>query len=79
VAEGSADVGVGLQAAARSQGLGFVPLATERYDLVLLARDRSTAPLDWLLDMVKGAEFRDKVLQLGGYDTGCTGQETLVG
>src|SRR6185295_16856791 len=35
VAEGGADAGVGVGAIARLLGLGFVPLQTERYDLVI--------------------------------------------
>jgi putative molybdopterin biosynthesis protein len=36
VANGEADVGLGIEAVAVAQGLGFVPLASERYDLVCL-------------------------------------------
>jgi molybdate-binding protein/DNA-binding XRE family transcriptional regulator len=35
VAEGAADVGVGVEAIAGLLGLGFIPLQTERYDLVI--------------------------------------------
>ena len=35
VAEGSADVGVGVEAIARLLGLAFIPLQAERYDLVI--------------------------------------------
>lgn len=79
VAHGEADVGVGVLAAARALDLGFVPLANERYDLVLLARDRTVPPLNWLLDLVKGAGFRGVAAHLGGYDTRCTGQEIFIG
>lgn len=65
VARGVADAGVGVLAAARALDLGFVPLANERYDLVLLARDRTLPPLNWLLDLVKGAEFRGVAAHLG--------------
>jgi len=70
---------VGVLAAARALDLGFVPLANERYDLVLLARDRTLPPLNWLLDLVKGAEFCGVAAHLGGYDTRCTGQEIFIG
>lgn len=78
VARGQVDVGVGLLAAARAFELDFVPLARERYDLVLLARDRILAPLNWLLDMVRSPEFRGVVSHLGGYDTRLTGQEIYI-
>jgi putative molybdopterin biosynthesis protein len=75
VAEGRADVGLGLLAASRPYGLGFVSLARERYDLVLHASDRKLAPLSGLIDLVRSAEFRAVVGELGGYDTGCSGAE----
>ena len=81
VAEGSAsgaDAGLGVYAAARAFGLDFVPIAKERYDLVLLAADRSQPPLSWLLDTVANPGFRAVVAELGGYDTAKTGQEQTV-
>jgi molybdate-binding protein/DNA-binding transcriptional regulator YhcF (GntR family) len=78
VAQGTADVGLGLQAAARAFHLDFVPLTNERYDLVLFAEDRTRSPLTWLIDLVKSPEFRGVVAQLGGYDTTNTGQELYV-
>ena len=81
VAEGSvsgADAGLGVYAAARAFGLDFVPIAKERYDLVLLAADRSQPPLSWLLDTIASPGFRAVVAELGGYDTSKTGQEQTV-
>ena len=39
VRDGHADVGLGIEAAARANGLAFVPLATERFDLVAHRRE----------------------------------------
>jgi molybdate-binding protein/DNA-binding transcriptional regulator YhcF (GntR family) len=75
VAEGRADVGLGLLAAARAYGLDFVPLANERYDLILHAEDRERALLCDLLDLVSAAEFKAVVAELGGYDTKLSGYE----
>jgi molybdate-binding protein/DNA-binding transcriptional regulator YhcF (GntR family) len=75
VAEGRADVGLGLLAAARAYGLGFVPLARERYDLVLLSGDRERAPVRDLLNLASSAEFRAVIAELGGYDTRRSGDE----
>jgi molybdate-binding protein/DNA-binding transcriptional regulator YhcF (GntR family) len=75
VAEGRADVGLGILAAARAYRLDFVPLARERYDLILHAEDRDRAPLCHLLDMVRSAEFLAVVAELGGYDTHQSGRE----
>jgi molybdate-binding protein/DNA-binding transcriptional regulator YhcF (GntR family) len=75
VAEGRADAGLGLLAAARAYGLDFVPLASERYDLVLYAAHREKAPLRDLLEMVCSAGFRAVVAELGGYDVTQSGHE----
>jgi molybdate-binding protein/DNA-binding transcriptional regulator YhcF (GntR family) len=75
VTEGRADVGVGIQAAARAYRLDFVPLARERYDLVLHGEDRERAPLRDLLDLASSAEFHAVVAELGGYDIRRSGHE----
>ena len=78
VARGQADVGLGLEAAARAFNLQFIPLACERYDLVAFAEDRQQAPLCWLLDMVSSPQFKSVVAALGGYHTTHTGAETVL-
>jgi molybdate-binding protein/DNA-binding transcriptional regulator YhcF (GntR family) len=78
VASGDADVGLGLLAAARAYGLDFVPLARERYDLVMRTVDRERPPLRNLLDLTSSAEFRAVVAELGGYDTSRTGEEVRL-
>jgi putative molybdopterin biosynthesis protein len=75
VSEGSADAGLGILAAARAFDLDFLPLARERYDLVLAAADRDSSPITELLAVLAGEEFRAVVRQIGGYDTARTGEE----
>jgi molybdate-binding protein/DNA-binding transcriptional regulator YhcF (GntR family) len=75
VAEGRADVGLGLLAAARAYGLDFVPLARERYDLILHAEDRERALVRDLLDLARATEFKAVVAELGGYDIKLSGYE----
>jgi molybdate-binding protein/DNA-binding transcriptional regulator YhcF (GntR family) len=75
VAEGRADAGLGLFAAARAYGLGFVPLARERYDLILRAEDRTVAPLAGLLALLRTPEYLAVLAKLGGYDASHTGEE----
>ena len=75
VAEGSADAGLGIRAAARAFDLDFLPLARERYDLVLMAADRDSSPIAELLGVLRSAAFRAVVRQIGGYDTASTGEE----
>jgi putative molybdopterin biosynthesis protein len=74
IAAGRADAGLGVMAAARAFGLGFVPVTREPYDLVLAAEtleDPVTAPL-WALLEEPG--FRAAVEALGGYGTEETGR-----
>jgi len=75
VAEGSADAGLGIRAAARAFDLDFLPLARERYDLVLAAADRGSPPITELLAVLASEKFRAVVRQIGGYDTARTGEE----
>ncbi|MHB0875677.1 MAG: substrate-binding domain-containing protein [Anaerolineae bacterium] len=79
VAEGRADAGVGIMAAARRLGLGFVPLFRERYDLAMTAERLSDARLQPLLDCLSRDVFRHHVESLGGYDARHCGAVTPVG
>jgi putative molybdopterin biosynthesis protein len=74
VSAGRADTGMGILAAARAFGLGFVPIAREPYDLVLRTDtldDELLTPLWTLLDR---PEFRAGVEALGGYSCAETGR-----
>jgi putative molybdopterin biosynthesis protein len=70
VADRVADVGIGVGAAAAAFGLDFLPLQTERYDLVVpTTMLRSHPALQQLLDTIVSRPFRTEVEALGGYDT----------
>ena len=73
-----ADVGLGIQAAARSCGLGFLPLFRERYDLVMLKESYKSSLFSPLLEMIAGEDFKKVVNEAGGYDTSQTGTTTLM-
>ncbi len=74
VATGEADVGLGVLAAARRQGLDFIPLFQERYDLVLSAATTQDDLLLPLLEYLQTAVFRQNVAALDGYDATRTGE-----
>jgi putative molybdopterin biosynthesis protein len=78
VESGAADAGLGIRAAAVESGLGFVPLFTERYDLVMDARRVDEPEVQRLLDTLCTKSFRLEVDRYGGYDTSHTGDEALV-
>ena len=74
VASGTADVGLGILAAARALALDFVPLLKERYDLVIPRPYYESPLLRPLLEIIRQPAFHVQVLNLGGYDTSQTGQ-----
>ena len=69
VAAGRADCGLGVLAAARAFGLGFVPVTREPYDLVLDAAALDEPVLAPLWALLEDARFRAAVEDLGGYGT----------
>ncbi len=78
VAEGHADVGLGIQAAATAYGLDFVQLTREEYDLVIDQKAWKTKGVQALLALARTTEFHDAVEAMGGYDTRDTGKETWL-
>lgn len=73
VAEGQADAGIGVSAAAISFGLDFVPLAMERYDLIIPAAKWELPPIQALAQWLLKAQARSAIAGLGGYDMAETG------
>lgn len=68
VAEGRADAGFGLAAMARRHGLDFLPLAADRYDLVLWRRNFFDGPLQRLFAFAQSAAFAERAQGMDGYD-----------
>ena len=68
VLSGTADAGMAIYAAAQALGLDFLPVATERYDLVIPAVHFDGLLVQTLLEIIASREFKDQVLALGGYD-----------
>ncbi len=74
VFSGSADVGLGILAAARMLGLDFVPLAKERFDLTIPTENYSTGAIKALREVLSSDEFKANMIQMGGYETRDTGK-----
>lgn len=74
---GMADCCVATRSAARAFGLDFVPLAGERYDLVIRREHLQLAAVERLLDTLAQAAFRRELEALCGYDTRETGNRVL--
>lgn len=78
VADGRAEAGFGLRAAAARHGLEFVPLATERYYLALQRRTFRGAPLQLLLAAMRSREFMQGTASLPGYDASNAGSREAL-
>ena len=74
VLSGRADTGLGINAAAIALGLGFIPVVTEEYDLIIPDRFYNTKKVQALLATINSKDFQDKLLSLGGYSTQNTGK-----
>lgn len=71
---GAADAGMGIASAARALQLDFIPLAEERFDLLIAGEVWSAKPAQTLAGILKSKDFKEAVAQLGGYDVRETGQ-----
>ncbi len=80
VLTGAADCGLGIHAAAKALDLDFVPLARERYDLVIAAEAfEMDSKIAALLELLRSEAFQGKILKLGGYEVGLSGREMQAG
>jgi putative molybdopterin biosynthesis protein len=76
VLSGSADVGLGIYAAARALDLDFIPVVTEQYDIVVPEAHFESQSIQKLLEIIRSDEFKRRGRDLGGYHLEKTG--TLV-
>ena len=67
IVEGTATVGLAIQAAGDAYGLDFIPLTQERYDLVIPAELWETPALHTLVELIHSDRFREAVAALEGY------------
>ncbi|ETI69701.1 helix-turn-helix transcriptional regulator [Neobacillus vireti] len=73
VATGKADVGVGIEKAAKMVGVDFVPLIKERYDLVMLKTPENEALIRIVKEILSSSLFQTEISSLGDYDQSQTG------
>ena len=74
VASGLADTGLGIRSAADALELDFIPVGDEQYDLLLLRSFHESPAGATLLAVLRSEEFKGAMQELGGYDTGATGE-----
>jgi putative molybdopterin biosynthesis protein len=58
ISSGQADVGIGIEKVANIVGLDFVPLITERYDLVIINNQQNNELLEILKDVLRITSFK---------------------
>ena len=67
IANGEADAGMGVHAAAKLYDLDFIPIYSEQYDLLIPDTMKNHPGIIEILDILKSEEFAEKAAMLGGY------------
>lgn len=68
ISGGKADTGIAVSSVAKQLHLDFIPLARERFDLVMRRFDYFEPPIRKLLSFCQTPAFIDKAKDIGGYD-----------
>jgi len=74
ILRGEADVGLGIQPVADALGLRFLPITTERYDVVLPAENASIPAVQVFLNLLHSRKVLDAARGLSGYNLKDTGK-----
>lgn len=74
IASGAADVALGIEVAARAQGLDFVPLVQENYHLVCLKSALDDPAIVALRSVLQSAQWQQQLTTLAGYAPDQSGQ-----
>lgn len=77
IANGDANAGIGVQAAAHKIGLDFVPLFNERFDIVILRETENRPEWTQILSIINAPAFHRAIEQQVGYDSSLTGKIML--
>lgn len=75
---GVADVGIAIESAALAEGLDFIPLSEERFDLVLPTAWLHQPHIARFIDLVDQPAFRDEAADFPGYDLSHAGHVHAV-
>ncbi|MHC5778353.1 substrate-binding domain-containing protein [Nostoc sp.] len=74
IVSGVANAGISTASIAATFGLGFIPLHSARYDLVILKEYLEEAPVQQFLNILGHQLVRSQLQILGGYDISKTGE-----
>jgi putative molybdopterin biosynthesis protein len=78
ITAGLADAGVASEPAALAYGLAFIPLATERFDLVIPADLAGSREVQGLLKVLSSRWLLDQLASLPGYDPATCGEHVAT-
>ncbi len=78
ITAGLADVGVASEPAALAYGLAFIPLAAERYDLVISADLVGSREVQGLIKVLSSRWLLDQLASLPGYDPARCGEHVAT-
>ncbi|AIQ56486.1 substrate-binding domain-containing protein [Paenibacillus borealis] len=74
VARGSADVGIGTEKAAKIiEGIDFIPLTEERYDLVMVKKPENEQWISTVIDILRSPAFQNELKSIHSYNLTETG------
>jgi putative molybdopterin biosynthesis protein len=69
VARGEADCGIGNEKAClQVQGIDFIPIQKEQYDMILKKEDMNLPAVDAIFSILRSDEFKLELQGMGGYD-----------
>lgn len=74
IAGGKADIGIGIEKAAKIVGVEFIPLIKERYDLVLIKSEENKNTIQLIKDILGSEEMKKDIYLMGDYDMTETGK-----
>jgi putative molybdopterin biosynthesis protein len=74
IQSGSTDIGIGIQSAADAFDLDFIPIAKERYDLIIPEDLLEDQRIKTLLTVINSESFINQVKLLKGYDLSLIGK-----
>lgn len=78
VSTGVVDAGVAIEPAALAEGLSFVPLSQERFDLVLAKSQIEIPSVSRFLSLLDQSSFRSEAGRLPGYDLSLSGHLSVL-
>ncbi|MCL2855598.1 MAG: molybdopterin biosynthesis protein [Defluviitaleaceae bacterium] len=75
---GSADCGLGIQAAATAMGLDFIPIGQEEYDFAIPREFLGLPHIQAFMDILKSPQLHEKLAGLGGYTAENCGEVVYI-